>query len=83
MFAEVDAHAFESIGGEEGDEAGVFFFELVGDVLEGLAHGVLDHFFFGLFGLLEALVEVAEDFSHEGSRTVLQLLPHFGYSFLV
>ena len=56
VLGEVDAHALESVGGEQGYERGVLFFQLVCDVFEGFAHGVLDHLLFGLLHLLEALV---------------------------
>lgn len=66
VLGEVDAHALESVGGEQGYEGGVFFFHLVGDIFEGFAHGVLDHLLLGLLHLLEALVEVGEHLRQEG-----------------
>lgn len=83
MFSEVDAHAFESVSSEEGDEWRVVLLHLVSDELKGLPHGVLYHLLLGLLHLLEPLVEVAEHLRQKHRVRFLKRLLHCHYPFLV
>jgi hypothetical protein len=83
VFGKVDAHAFKAVSGQERDERRVFLFHLIGDVLKRLPHGVLDHLLFGFLDLLEAFVEVGEDFREEGGVGLIKRLFDSHDAFLV
>lgn len=74
MLGEVNAHSFQAVSGEERNERGIFLFHLISDILKGLPHGILDHFFLGLLDLLEPLVEVGENLRDEGRVGLIERL---------
>lgn len=74
MFCKVNTHSFDTVSRENGDEAGVISFHLIGDELEGLAHGVFDHFLFGFFGFFETFVKVLEKLGHESLARTFHVL---------
>jgi hypothetical protein len=47
---------------------------LVCDELEGLPHGVLDHFLLGLFGFFESFVKILENLGHKSLAGILHKL---------
>jgi hypothetical protein len=65
VFGEVDAHAFESVSGEERDERGIFLFHLISDEFKALSHRVLYHLLLRLLHLLETLVQIREHLRQE------------------
>ena len=83
MFFEINAHALESVSGEERDQAWVLFFELISDVFEGLPHSVFDHLFFGLFDFFESFVEVIKDLNQKWWPSLFQFLFDFGDTLFV
>lgn len=83
MLSEVDAHSFKAVSGQKRDQTGVLLLQLISDIFEGFSHGVLYHFFLGLFHFFKSSVEVVVDLGKERRSLFLDLLSYSNYSIFV
>ena len=76
VFGKINAHALNSVVGQDGDEAWVFLFHLISDELERLPHGVLNHFLLSFFGFFKTIVKILKYLGHKCLARILHLLSH-------